>query len=86
MYVLSNRKPDGFYGQFETLTDEQSRKALLDAWSTPDQQIYNLMHTTCPACNGFGYAVRRTKVGGRYVLERDNIGCYQCKGTGAVLK
>lgn len=88
MYTLSNPIPGTpYFGTFETLTAEQSQQALLDAWATPTQQLYNLMHKTCPSCNGQGYASRRIKVGDRgFRIERDNIGCYECKGTGAVLK
>jgi ssDNA-binding Zn-finger/Zn-ribbon topoisomerase 1 len=83
VYKLGNALPNGFFESFETLTDEQSRQALLDAWATPEQQIYNLMHTTCPTCKGQGRVVHRTK-GGQAI--RENCGCPQCKGTGAVLK
>lgn len=83
MYKLGAQLPNGFFDSFETLTDEQARQGLLDAWATPEQQIYNLMHTTCPSCKGQGYLKHRTK-GGQVV--RENCGCPQCKGTGAILK
>lgn len=87
MYKLNNQLPNGFYESFETLTDEQSRQALLDAWATPEQQLYNLMHKTCDTCKGKGYMVHRIKVGDRgFRFEREQCGCQTCKGTGAVLK
>lgn len=82
LYHLSNKLANGYYESFETLTDEQSRQELRDAWATPIQQLYNLMHKTCPDCNGQGYQITRI----RQVVVRDNVGCYECKGTGAVLK
>lgn len=83
MYTLGNKLPNGFFESFETLTDEQARQALLDAWATPDQQLYNLMHDTCPTCKGQGYVKHRAK-GGQVV--RENCGCPQCLGTGAIVK
>ena len=83
MYILGAKLPNGYHASFETLTDEQARQQLLDAWSTPEQQLYNLMHKTCPTCKGQGYVKHRGK-GGQVV--RENCGCPQCHGTGAILK
>jgi hypothetical protein len=89
VYTLGNKIPNTeFYASFETLTDEQSKQALLDAWATPTQQLYNLMHKTCPECKGRGYRrfnVERTR-GRPPRWENENCGCPQCKGTGAILK
>ena len=82
MYVLGNKLPNGYFASFETLTDEQAKQALLDAWSTPEQQIYNLMHRTCGTCNGRGYKVERDRRG--RVIAAENVGCTTCHGTGAI--
>jgi hypothetical protein len=90
VYILGAKLPNGYHASFETLTDEQARQGLLDAWATTEQQIYNLTHTTCPTCNGRGVERHKSvyKVGGQTKVrfEYDNCGCSQCHGTGAVLK
>lgn len=74
-----------YFERFETLSDEGSRSALLEAWATPEQRAYNAQHDTCQTCKGRGYEVRRyTDRAGRTQTERDNCGCRTCLGTGAV--
>lgn len=73
----------GYYGAFEHASDEDNKQALLDAWTTPEQQLYNRMHKTCDGCNGRGYKSHRNKQG---KIIRENVGCDVCKGTGAVPK
>jgi DnaJ-class molecular chaperone len=76
-----------FFESFETLTDEQSLQALHESWTTLDQRLYNAMHKTCPTCLGQGVGVDRVFIRGqRPQIVRDKVGCYECKGTGAVLK
>jgi hypothetical protein len=73
----------GFYDAFEHASDEDNKQALLDAWATKDQQIFNLMHKTCESCNGRGYHQHRTKTG---KVIRESVGCQECMGTGSVPK
>lgn len=72
----------GFFSQFRMNTAAESSRALLDQWSTPDQQIFNLMHKQCPVCRGRGYAVYRSKG----ELVRENVGCDKCLGLGVLPK
>lgn len=72
----------GFFGQMRINTPQEERQALLDSWSTPEQQIFNLMHEQCPKCRGRGYAVYRSK--GELVRER--VGCDKCLGIGVVAR
>jgi hypothetical protein len=72
-----------FFGQFETLSDDQAREALHESWTTQEQRKYNAEHATCPTCKGRGYKVHRTS-GGQTI--RENVGCQSCLGTGAVSK
>lgn len=72
----------GFYSQFRVDSPEEARQALLDSWSTPEQQIYNLMHEQCPVCRGRGYKVYRSKG----TLVRERAGCDKCLGTGTVAR
>lgn len=72
----------GFFSQMRINTTEEAKQSLLDAWSTPEQQIFNLMHRQCPACRGRGYAVYRS----RGELVRENVGCDNCLGLGVVPK
>lgn len=70
----------GFFGSMRINTPEEERQSLLDAWSTPEQQIFNLMHTQCDACRGRGYKVYRS----RGQLVRERAGCDKCLGIGVV--
>ena len=72
----------GFFQSFRVDSPEEARQALMDSWSTPDQQIFNLLHTQCPKCRGRGYAVYRSKG----VLVRERVGCDKCLGTGTVTR
>lgn len=70
----------GFFSQARMSTPEEQKQALRDAWSTPEQQIFNLMHEQCPTCRGRGYKVYRAKG----VLVRERVGCDKCLGLGVV--
>lgn len=84
MYVVKCAIPGTrFFTQFETLSDEQARESLHEAWTTPEQRRYNAEHTTCETCKGRGYRVYRTK---DHRTIRENHGCPTCLGTGAVPK
>jgi hypothetical protein len=81
MYKPINKIPSSeFYEAFEVADDGE----LLAQWSTPEQRAYNKAHKTCPACKGRGYEVKFDKTTRR--VEVDSVGCYQCMGTGAVLR
>ena len=82
MYTPQNPLPGkpGFYESFRMDSPEEARRSLLDAWSTPEQQIFNLMHEQCPKCKGRGYLVYRQK--GQLVRER--AGCERCLGLAVV--
>lgn len=80
--LLGESNSDGFFESFETLSAEQARQTLLEAWSTPEQRAYNASTVQCPSCRGWGYRVERR---GREVV-RDNCGCWNCGGTGKVPK
>jgi hypothetical protein len=73
----------GYYEAFEHASDEDNKQALLNAWTTPEQQLYNLTHDTCGECHGRGYKQYRNKQGR---IIRENVGCPVCLGTGAVPK
>ena len=70
------------YQAFETLTDEQAKQELLNAWSTPEQQEYNRSTTQCPSCRGWGYKIIRR---GRETI-RETVGCQTCLGLGKLPK
>ena len=70
----------GFYQSFRVDNPEEARQALMDSWSTPEQQIFNLMHQQCPKCRGHGYAVYRSKG----TLVRERVGCDRCLGIGVI--
>jgi hypothetical protein len=70
------------YPAFRVADAEQTRQFLLDSWTSPEQRAYNKLHRTCPECNGQGYRILRA---GRTV-ERENVGCQTCNGTGGVLR
>lgn len=70
----------GFFSQMRINSQEEARQALMDSWSSPEHQIYNLMHRTCPKCQGKGYAVYRS----RRQVVREQIGCDRCLGLGAI--
>lgn len=72
----------GFFNQFRMNSPEEAKQSLLDAWSTRDQQLFNLMHQQCPVCKGRGYAVYRSKG----ALVRERVGCDKCLGLGVVPK
>ena len=63
----------GWYNSFLMGTPEESREALINSWTTPEQRKYNREHTTCPRCRGRGY----TRKDGR-------VGCNVCTGTGSI--
>ena len=70
----------GFFSQMRINTPEEERQALRDAWSTPEQQIFNLMHEQCRTCRGHGYKVYRSKG----TLVRERVGCDVCLGLGVL--
>jgi hypothetical protein len=72
-----------YFSRFETLSAEQAREALHEAWTTTEQRKYNAEHTTCEACRGRGYKTFRGKNG---QLVREAMGCSTCLGVGAVPK
>lgn len=63
----------GYYGQFRMATVEESRQALINAWTTPEQRERNAAHHTCGRCRGRGYTRRDQRVG-----------CFKCGGTGSL--
>ena len=65
----------GWYNSFIMGTEEQSRQALVESWTTPAQRKFNAQHDQCPRCRGRGY----TRKDGR-------VGCHICQGLGVVPK
>lgn len=72
----------GFFSQFRISSPEEAKQSLLDAWATPEQQIFNLMHEQCPDCRGRGYRVYRSKG----TLVRERVGCDRCQGLAVIPK
>lgn len=63
----------GWYNSFITATPEESKQALVEAWTSPAQRRFNATHKTCPRCNGRGYT-----------RKDGNIGCSVCLGTASL--
>jgi Zn ribbon nucleic-acid-binding protein len=81
MYKPINKLPmSEFYAAFEIAADDD----LLLQWSTPEQREFNAAHTTCPTCEGRGYATYWDK--NSRTLVRECIGCDTCLGTGSIKK
>lgn len=66
---------DNWYGSFKMATDEESRAAYLEQWTTLAQRVSNASRDTCPRCYGRG-ATRKDQ----------NIGCHVCLGRGSIPK
>ena len=64
---------DNWYDAFEIAADEESRRAFIEGFATPEQHAYNAIHATCKRCRGRG-ATRKD----------ENVGCSACGGTGAI--
>lgn len=73
----------GFYEAFESNSPEQELDGLYESWTTDEQRAHNASHRTCDSCRGRGYAQVRQRNGR---VERENVGCQTCLGTGAVLR
>lgn len=82
MYRPIEQLESGFFKAFETLTTEQAKQALLEAWSTPEQREYNASTVQCSACKGWGYRIIRR---GRETI-RETVGCQACLGLGKIPK
>lgn len=82
MYLPIQPLGNGFYSSFETLTDDQAKQQLLEAWSTPEQQAYNRSTVQCIECKGWGYKIIRR---GKETI-RENTGCPKCLGLGKIPK
>lgn len=80
MFKPIEKLDSGFYAGFETLTAEQAKEALLEAWSTPEQREYNRSTVQCRECKGWGYRIIRK---GRETV-RESSGCPVCLGLGKV--
>lgn len=82
MFRPIDKLESGFFKAFETLTDEQAKQSLLEAWSTPEQREYNENTVQCSGCKGWGYRIIRR---GRETI-RETVGCAECLGLGKVPK
>jgi len=64
---------DKWFEAFAISSTDESRDALIEAFTTEGGRLYNNTHETCPRCRGRG-ATRKDEA----------VGCHICKGRGAV--
>ena len=66
---------DNWYYAFAMASDEDSRRAYLESWTSEGGRAFNKTRKTCPRCKGRG-ATRKDEA----------IGCATCFGQGSIEK